>query len=170
MSLDVLEKYLQQPFAITRHHIDSYEQCVFDEIPSIIHSTNPLVFLKEQIADGVFAYRVEIFIGGDVQRPEDLAISVSPPVVVLDGGQTVRRMFPNEARLRNLTYYAQFNADILIRITFTRRDEALSFAFPFFCDPSCAPPASPIRSDYVKWVNATMTMAAISSLAEPKRC
>jgi DNA-directed RNA polymerase II subunit RPB2 len=124
MSLDVLEKYLQQPFAITRHHIDSYEQCVFDEIPSIIHSTNPLVFLKEQIADGVFAYRVEIFIGGDVQRPEDLAISVSPPVVVLDGGQTVRRMFPNEARLRNLTYYAQFNADILIRITFTRRDEA----------------------------------------------
>ena len=124
MGLDVLEKYFKQEFAITRHHIDSYEQCVFQEIPTIIHSTNPLVFLKEQIADGVFAYRVEIFIGGDVEKPDDLALTVSPPVVVLDGGQTVRRMFPNEARLRNLTYYAQFSADILIRVTFTKKDDA----------------------------------------------
>ena len=120
--LTVLERYFKQDCVLTRHHIDSYEQCMFNEIPTIIHAANPLVFLKEQIGDGVFAYRVEIFIGGDVAKPEELALTVSPPVVALDGGRTVRRMFPNEARLRNLTYYSQFSADILIRVTFSRKE------------------------------------------------
>ena len=127
-AIGVLEKYFKEnDFVLTRHHIDSYEQCVFDQIPTIIHTANPIVFLKEPLDKdaGVFAYRVEIFIGGDVATPDQLALSISPPVITLDGGRTVRRMFPNEARLRNLTYAAQFNADILIRVTFTKeRDGA----------------------------------------------
>lgn len=121
--LKFLEKYFTETdFVLTRHHIDSYEQCVFDEIPTIIHSNNPIVFLKEPLdADGtVFAYRVEVFIGGDAPTPDKLALSISPPVVTLDKGNTVRRLFPNEARLRNMTYSAQINADILVRVTFTR--------------------------------------------------
>ena len=121
--LGFLEKYFRETeFALTRHHLDSYEQCVFEEIPSIIHSANPIVFLKEPLdkETGVFAYRVEIFIGGDAARPSDLAIKIAPPVVSLDGGATVRRLLPNEARLRNLTYAAQISADILIRVTFTK--------------------------------------------------
>ena len=65
--LTFLEKYFREnDFAIARHHIDSYEQCVFEEIPTIIHASNPIVFLKEPIdkEKTVFAYRVEIFIGG----------------------------------------------------------------------------------------------------------
>jgi ribA/ribD-fused uncharacterized protein len=68
----------------------------------------------------VFGYRVEVFIGGDAPTPDKLALSISPPVVTLDKGNTVRRLFPNEARLRNMTYSAQINADILVRVTFTR--------------------------------------------------
>jgi len=121
-----LEKYFtENDFALTRHHIDSYEKCILEEIPSIIHSSNPIVLLKEPLDKdaGVFAYRVEIFIGGDVPA-DKLALTVSPPVVVLDNGNTVRRMFPNEARLRNATYAAQFNADILIRVTFSKPSAA----------------------------------------------
>jgi ribA/ribD-fused uncharacterized protein len=121
--LSFLEKYYKETdFALTRHHIDSYEKCVFDEIPSIIHSNNPIVFLKEPLDESgtVFAYRVEIFIGGNVPRHQDLALSIAPPIVTLDEGNTARRMFPNEARLRNLTYAAQISADIHIRVTFTR--------------------------------------------------
>jgi len=120
--LTVLQRYFEQDSVLTRHHIDSYEQCVFNEIPTIIYTANPIVFLKGSLAEGIFAYRVEIFIGGDVPKPEQLALTVSPPIVVLDGGRTVRRMFPNEARLRNQTYYCQFSADILIRVTFTRKE------------------------------------------------
>jgi DNA-directed RNA polymerase II subunit RPB2 len=123
VGLRFLEKYFaENDFALTRHHIDSYEQCIFDEIPSIIHAANPIVLLKESLDKdaGIFAYRVEIFIGGDVPTPQELGLTISPPVVVLDDGNTVRRMFPNEARLRNLTYAAQLNADILVRVTFTK--------------------------------------------------
>ena len=127
IGLRILDKYFNQEFALTRHHIDSYEQCVFNDIPTIIHASNPIVFLKEQLAEGVFAYRVEIFIGGDVPSPDQLGLTISPPIVTLDGGSTVRRMFPNEARLRNLTYSAQISADILIRVTFTRKSEAGAF-------------------------------------------
>jgi DNA-directed RNA polymerase II subunit RPB2 len=121
--LRFLEKYFKEnDFALTRHHIDTYEQCIFDEIPTIIQSSNPIVFMKQPFKEdpATFAYRIEVFIGGDVKTPQDLALSISPPVITLDSGNTVRRMFPNEARLRNLTYSAQFNADILIRVTFTR--------------------------------------------------
>jgi DNA-directed RNA polymerase beta subunit len=118
--LRFLEKYFREnQFPLTRHHIDSYEQCVFEDIPTIIKSTNPIVFLKEPLNTeaGIFKYRVEIFIGGD--KP-DLALTITPPTVSLDEGNTVRRLFPNEARIRNMTYSAQINADILIRVTFSR--------------------------------------------------
>ena len=139
-----LEKYFSEnDFALTRHHIDSYEHCVFNEIPTIIRASNPLVFLKEPLDKDktIFAYRVEIFIGEPSSGSP--GITISSPVVLLDEGNTVRRMFPNEARLRNTTYAAQINADILIRITFTRPNDAggytsdvkeapLISAFPLF--------------------------------------
>jgi len=124
--LQFLEKYFSETdFALTRHHVDSYEKCMFEEIPTIIHSNNPIVFLKQALDEegDNFAYRVEIYIGGKVERPEDLALTISPPVIVLDQANTVRRMFPNEARLRNLTYAVQVSADIEIHVTLTERDE-----------------------------------------------
>jgi DNA-directed RNA polymerase II subunit RPB2 len=130
--LSFLEKYFREmEFPLTRHHIDSYEQAVFEEIPSIIHSTNPLTFMKEPLdADGtVFAYKVEVFVGGAAETPADLALSIAPPVVTVDGGNTIRRMFPNEARLRNLNYAAQVSADILVRVTFTKPREGVAGAY-----------------------------------------
>ncbi len=117
-----LQRYFDStPTFLTQHHINSYESAVFREIPELIQSENPIVVLKEPLdpAKGIYKYKTEIFIGGDVGAIEDLGIDVGPPIITLNGGKTVRRMFPNEARLRNLTYAAQFRADILIRLTFT---------------------------------------------------
>ena len=93
---------------------------MFEEIPSIIASSNPIVLLKGLLDKerGIYAYRMEIFIGPTTERPEN-KFSIASPVIVLDCGETVRRMFPNEARLRNLTYAAQVNADIFVRFTMT---------------------------------------------------
>lgn len=106
---------------LTQHHIASYESFVFRELPDIILSENPITILKEPIdaERGIYKYKTEIFIGGDVNSAETLGLDVGAPVITLDDGNTVRRMFPNEARLRNLTYAATFQADILIRMTFT---------------------------------------------------
>jgi DNA-directed RNA polymerase beta subunit len=112
----VLRRYFDSTSTfLTQHHIAGYEAAIFREIPIIIASENPIVVLKEPLdaEKGIYKYKTEIFVGGDVPV-EDLAIDVGPPVITLNGGKTVRRMFPNEARLRNLTYAAQFRADILI--------------------------------------------------------
>jgi DNA-directed RNA polymerase II subunit RPB2 len=124
----VLQRYFEHsPTFLTQHHTSSYESCVFREIPEIILSENPIVVLKELLNEkrSIYKYKTEIFVGGDVTKAEDLAIDVGAPIVTLDGGKTVRRMFPNEARIRNLTYATQFRADIKIRMTFTAFDDSV---------------------------------------------
>jgi len=96
---------------LTRHHIEGYEAFVFRELPEIIHAENPITILKQPYEDSdVYKYKVEISIGD---------LDVQTPIIQLDGGKTMRRMFPNEARIRDLTYAASFAGDITIRITFT---------------------------------------------------
>lgn len=113
---------------LTQHHMRSYETFVFREMMDIIQAENPITILKEPIDPkehlGLYKYKTEIFIGGDAKDPADLAIEVGAPVITLDKGQTVRRMFPNEARIRDLTYAANFQCDLLIRTTFTMPDPA----------------------------------------------
>jgi DNA-directed RNA polymerase II subunit RPB2 len=125
----VLQKYFgEYPNTfLTQHHIRSYEAFVFREMMDIIQAENPTTILKEPVGSqhpGVYKYKTEIFIGGDSADPNELAISVGPPIITLDKGTTVRRMFPNEARIRDLTYAASFQCDILIRTTFTSEDPA----------------------------------------------
>jgi DNA-directed RNA polymerase II subunit RPB2 len=96
---------------LTQHHIQSYEAFVFRELPDIIKAENPITILKQPYENSdIYKYKVEIFI-------DDL--DVATPIIQLDGGKTMRRMFPNEARIRDLTYAASFLTTIRIRVTFT---------------------------------------------------
>ncbi len=106
---------------LTQHHMDSYESFIFRELPDIILSENPITILKEPLdaKEGIYKYKTEIFVGGTAEKAEELAIDVGAPIITLDNGRTVRRMLPNEARLRDLTYAATFQADILVRVTYT---------------------------------------------------
>ena len=106
---------------LTTHHIQSYEAFIFRELPELILAENPITILKEPIdaEKGIYKYKTEIFVGGLADVPENLSLDVGAPIITLDAGTTVRRMFPNEARIRSLTYAATFRADILIRLTFT---------------------------------------------------
>ena len=120
----VLNAYYEQtPLFLTRHHIDSYEHFVFNEMPQMIHSENPITILKDPIVanEGIYRYKTEIFLGGKVATASELRIEIGAPIVTLDGANTIRRMFPNEARLRGLTYAAQIRMDIDIVITRTEK-------------------------------------------------
>lgn len=113
--------YEQTPLFLTRHHIDSYEHFIFNELPRLIHGMNPITILKyiDPTKPEQGSYKIEIYIGGKVESPTDLNIEFGSPIVTLDGGKTVRRMFPNEARLRGLTYASQIRTNIDILITHT---------------------------------------------------
>ena len=119
LARSLLHKYFQtNEYPYTRHHIESYDQFLTKDLISIINSQNPILILKDLIeGTNIYRYKVEIFVGGkDAANP---AIQVGNPSISLQNTEEVRLLFPNEARLRNLTYASTIYADIYIRITTT---------------------------------------------------
>uniref|UniRef100_A0A6C0DE19 DNA-directed RNA polymerase n=1 Tax=viral metagenome TaxID=1070528 RepID=A0A6C0DE19_9ZZZZ len=118
LSRKLIDTYFRtNPYPYTRHHIDSYDQFLQQDMVNMIKSQNPILILKELIREDpiVYKYRVEIFVGGE----DGSAIEIGTPTVSLQNTQEVRVLFPNEARLRNLTYASTVYADIIVKITYT---------------------------------------------------
>ena len=112
--LDTYFRTVNYPY--TRHHIDSYDQFLQQDMIHIIQSQNPILIVKDLYEKAmVYKYRVEIYVGG----LEGNAISIGTPTVQLQHTEEVRILYPNEARLRNLTYASTVYADIHVRITYT---------------------------------------------------
>ena len=110
--LDTYFKTADYPF--TRHHIDSYDQFLSEGIPSIIRARNPILILKDYIESKKdYKYRVEIYVGGE----DGKGIYIGTPTVNLQDSEEVRVLFPNEARLRNLSYSSTILVDVFIRIS-----------------------------------------------------
>ena len=110
-----------QDYPYTRHHIDSYDHFVSQDLPAIIKDTNPLLLLQGPIGDTEFyAYKAEIFIGG----MEGDRLYIGSPTISLQDSKEVRLLFPNEARLRNLSYCSTVEADIVIRLTYSSPNPA----------------------------------------------
>ena len=119
----LLDQYFQTTsYPYTRHHLDSYNQFLESDLPAIIQSHNPLIVVKDQIKPGQYEYTVEIYIGG----ADGKALNIGTPTIQHMGGEEVRLLFPNEARLRNLTYSAGIFADILVRVKFARGQDGQS--------------------------------------------
>ena len=114
----LLDQYFQTTaYPYTRHHLDSFNQFLESDLPAIIQSYNPLIIVKDKIGDtNTYEYTVKIYIGG----LDGTALNLGTPTLQHMGGEDVRLLFPNEARLRNLTYSAGLYADILIRVEFAR--------------------------------------------------
>jgi DNA-directed RNA polymerase II subunit RPB2 len=99
---------------LTRHNIDSFDQFLKTDMISIIRSLNPFLLVKDKQEDNTYNYEVKVFIGGETGDK----IKIGVPTLILQGGNEIRALLPNEARLRNLTYQASITADILIRVTY----------------------------------------------------
>jgi len=112
----LINRYFRtQAYPYTRHHIESYDQFLSQDLPAIVAARNPIQLLQSQIGtSGIYAYRAELFVGG--LKGENLYIGT--PSVSLKDSEEIRLLYPNEARLRNLTYSATVEADIVIRLTF----------------------------------------------------
>ena len=121
MSEYIIDKYFKTfSYPFTHHHINSCDQFISNDIPAIIKSENPILILQEPIGThnkkDIYAYQIEVFIGGiDGDR-----FYIGTPTVSLKNGEDVRILFPNEARLRNLSYSSSVDVDIVVRVTFTQ--------------------------------------------------
>ena len=116
MSRKLLDTYFQTfDYPFVRHHIDSYDNFISQDIPAILKANNPFMLLKQLIpGTNQYMYRVEVFIGG----LEGNEIEIGTPTISLQKTKEVRVLFPNEARLRNLTYSSTVYGNVLVRVTY----------------------------------------------------
>jgi DNA-directed RNA polymerase II subunit RPB2 len=117
LSRKLLKTYFQtMDYPFTRHHIDSYDQFISQDISAIIRASNPLLVMKndpEVRETTSFKYKTEIYIGGE----SGTEIEIGSPTLSLQRATEVRLLFPNEARLRGLTYASTVYANVFVRIT-----------------------------------------------------
>ena len=100
----VVNDYLNQLDGkhIIRHHIESYNAFVEDDIPDIIEFHNPIKIKKSFQDNKINEIEYEI----NIKNPR-----VSTSVHYERNGQLIR-LFPNDARIRNLTYSLPLCIDI----------------------------------------------------------
>ncbi len=129
LSRELIDRYFRTvSYPYTRHHIDSFDQFLQQDLISIIKSQNPILILKDLINEktSTYKYKVEIYVGGENGN----AIEIGTPTISLQNTEEVRVLFPNEARLRNLTYASQVYADIIVKITYTNSAGAVQDLSP----------------------------------------
>jgi DNA-directed RNA polymerase II subunit RPB2 len=116
VSRDLIDTYFKTTtYPYTRHHIDSFNNFLSVDLINIIKTT-PILIVKELIPNtNKYKYKVEIFVGG----PDATQIQIGTPTISLQNATDVRLLFPNEARLRGLTYASTVTANIIVRITYT---------------------------------------------------
>ena len=87
LSESILKKYFTtQGYPYTRHHIESYDHFVSQDLPAIIKDTNPLILLHGPIGTtGIYTYKAEIFIGG----LEGNRLFIGTPTISLKDSQEI---------------------------------------------------------------------------------
>jgi len=105
---NIIDKYFQDnPNILVRHHIDSYNDFFNNKIYNIFREKNPIKIFKEQDEKTKdFKYKADIFIGGK----EGNRLYFGKPVIFDETRE--HYMFPNEARLRNMTYGTTLHVDV----------------------------------------------------------
>jgi len=105
------------PSILINHHLDSFNEFFRDGIKRIFKEKNPIRIMKEQDRDtGRFHLRCNIFLAGK----EGDKLYYGKPIIFDE--QREHFMYPNEARLRNMTYGITIHYDVLLEFYITSPD------------------------------------------------
>ena len=123
LSWNIIDHYFKDnPNVLVRHHLESYNDFLSNGIARIVRDRNPIILEKDENKDtGKYNSVIEIYLGG-VQGDR---ISFSKPIiydeVATETGTGAAKekekpsahfMYPNEARLRNMTYGMTIHCDV----------------------------------------------------------
>ena len=109
----IIDKHFQDnPQSLVRHHIDSYNDFLKTGIFQIVKEKNPIALNTRFDAD-IDDYRSQckLYMGGK----EGNRIYFGKPVIY-DDHDNIHYMYPNEARLRNMTYGMTVHYDIEVEV------------------------------------------------------
>ena len=105
---NIINKYFQDnPDSFVKHHLDSYNKFFDDDIKRVFKENNPIRIMKEKnIETDDFNLKCNLFLGG---KNGDKLYYGKPIIYDDDNSQF---MYPNIARLRNMTYAITIHYDI----------------------------------------------------------
>jgi DNA-directed RNA polymerase II subunit RPB2 len=105
---NIIDKYFNDnPNILIRHHLDSYNDFFDNKIYNIFKEKNPIRIMKDQDETSKeYNLQIEIYIGGK----EGKKLYFGKPVIFDEYREHF--MFPNEARLRNMTYGITLHVDV----------------------------------------------------------
>ena len=111
---DVIKSYFDiNRNYLTKHHIESYNDFILNKLPQTFVQYNPQILFKEYSEDlKKYKYTLNIYYGGK----DGSEVFVGKPIIYnRDGGDEVKKqMYPNEARLRNLSYSSHIFCNIVL--------------------------------------------------------
>ena len=125
VSWKLLEKYFKSDVNnLVAHHLDSYniffEKGIFD----VFRDNNPIKFSNQKFSSNTEKVEdeninINLYLGGKDGR----SIYFGKPVIYDDNTGETHYMYPNEARLRNLTYGFSIHYDVVVEYEFEENGE-----------------------------------------------
>ena len=127
---DIIDTFFRDtPYYKSQHQIDSFDEFIFSEengIRNIVKRENPFILYKGENANtGDFSYEIKIYygetldeMGEKVEGVENIFLS-SP---ALYDNDELKELFPNDARLKNLTYKSSVFCNIGVHYIFYNQD------------------------------------------------
>lgn len=121
---NIIDKlFSDNPNILVAHQLDSYNEFISNGISQIFKEHNPIVFQKEKNPQtDAYKHISRFYLGGKTGDK----IYYGKPVIYDETGTTsrVHYMYPNEARLRNMTYGVTIHYDVDVEFEQEEQQEA----------------------------------------------
>ena len=100
----IIDKYFDNKDRLVSHHLESFNHLILEELPNIIKEDNFKIKVQSSWSTQLNKYLQSYHVKFD-------NFYISKPMIYENCG-TSKLMYPNEARLRNMTYESPFYIDI----------------------------------------------------------
>ena len=131
---NIIDSYFRDiPNYIVRHHVDSYNDFVDNKIPLVFKNLNHQEVIRYDKEDSSVRYTIDIYYGG----VEGNKYRFSKPTIMDHATKTMKQMYPNEARLKNLTYGFDVFYDVDIFFSIDKGDTKVLDKQPIYDDSFC---------------------------------
>ena len=123
ISWKLIDKYFEDnPYNLVAHHLDSYNDFFNKGINQIFRENNPVRFIEREDNNNPESHRdqVLLYLGG---KNGD-KIYFGKPIIYDD--QHSHYMYPNDARLRNMTYGLTIHYDVEVDFIYYENDEKIN--------------------------------------------
>jgi DNA-directed RNA polymerase II subunit RPB2 len=122
ISWKLIDKYFKDnPYNLVAHHLESYNDFFDNGIQRIFRENNPIRFIEREEEGKNTRNECALYLGGK----DGKKIYFGKPIIYDDN--YAHYMYPNDARLRNMTYGVAIHYDVEVEMTYYENDEKKQF-------------------------------------------